>query len=234
MRLFAAAVTAVALALAGSASAQGNPTLFATVGPGFSIRVADGAGNRITRLPPGRYTVVVKDQASEHNFHLSGPGVDMATDVDATGTFMWTVAFQQGTYHFQCDPHFTTMKGDIAVEAGAPGPVATTTTTTTTPGPAPSPPAPVRRLSATVVATAVSLKTSTGARVTRLKAGPVVIGVSDLSARHNFHLLGPGVNRTTTRGGKLKTSWRLTLRRGTYVYRSDAAPTRLRGTFRVT
>ena len=33
-----------ALALAGSAGAQ-NPTLFGTVGPGFSIQIADGAGN---------------------------------------------------------------------------------------------------------------------------------------------------------------------------------------------
>jgi len=232
MRLLAAATAVAALALAGSASAQ-DPTLFATVGPGFSIRVADAAGNRIMRIPPGTYTVVVKDQASEHNFHLSGPGVDMATDVDATGTFTWTVAFQQGTYHYQCDPHFTTMKGDIAVEAGAPGPV-TTTTSTTTPTPEPKPPAPVRRLSGTVGATAISLKTSSGARAFRLKAGAVLIGVSDLSTRHNFHLVGPGVNRTTSRAGKLKTSWRLTLRRGTYVYRSDAAPTRLRGTFKVT
>ena len=51
---------AAALVLAGSAGAQ-NPTLFATVGPGFSIRVVDGAGNRVTRVPPGTYTVGVKD-----------------------------------------------------------------------------------------------------------------------------------------------------------------------------
>src|SRR5581483_9729323 len=173
MRLLAAATVAAALTLAGSASAD-TPTLFATVGPGFTIRVADGGGNRITRLPPGTYTVVVKDQATEHNFHLSGPGVDMATDVEATGTSTWTVSFQQGTYHYQCDPHFTVMKGDIAVEAGAPAP-----TSTTTPTPAPAP--PVRRLAATVGASAIALKSSSGARVTRLKAGPVVIRVSDLS-----------------------------------------------------
>jgi hypothetical protein len=232
MRLLAAAAAvAAALALGGGASAQ-SPTLFATVGPGFSIRVADVAGNRITRIPPGTYTVVVNDRASEHNFHLSGPGVDMATDVDATGTFTWTVELQQGTYHYQCDPHFTTMKGDIAVEAGAPGPVTTTTTSTSTPMPRPAP--PPRRLSATVGATSISLRSPSGARVTRLKAGPVVIGVLDLSTRHNFHLVGPGVNRATSRGARLKTTWRLMLRRGTYVYRSDAAPTRLRGTFEVT
>jgi hypothetical protein len=41
------------------------------------------------------------------------------------------------------------------------------------------------------------------------------------------------VNRMTSRAGKVKVSWRLTLRRGLYVYRSDASP-RLRGSFRAT
>jgi hypothetical protein len=235
MRLLVGVTILVALVFAGGSSAQANPTLFATVGPGFSIRVADGAGSRITRIPPGTYTVVVKDQASEHNFHLTGPGIDQSTDVEATGTFTWTVTFQAGTYHFQCDPHFTTMKGDIAVEAGAPLPApapTTTTTNTTTSTTTQTPPAPVRRLAAAVGRT-ISLKTLSGAKVSRLKPGGVVIGVSDVSATHNFHLLGPGVNRTTPRGGKVKTVWRLTLKRGTYVYRSDAAPLKLRGTFRV-
>jgi hypothetical protein len=238
MRLLAGLTLFAALAFAGGSSAQANPTLLATVGPGFSIRVADGAGNRVTQIPPGTYTVIVKDLASEHNFHLTGPGVDMTTDVDATGTFMWTVTFGAGTYHYQCDPHFTIMKGDIAVQAGAPlpapGPATTTettTTTTTTTSPPPPPPA-VRRLTATI-STSISLKTSSGAKVLRLKPGAVVIGVSDVSATHNFHLIGPGVNRMTPRGGKVKVVWRLTLRRGTYVYRSDAAPLKLRGTFRV-
>jgi hypothetical protein len=237
MRALLLITVVAALSLAGSASGQ-NPTLFATVGPGFSIRVADGAGNRITRLPPGTYTVVVADQAAEHNFHLTGPGVDMSTDVEATGTFTWTVTLQAGTYHYQCDPHLSTMKGDIAVEAGAPlptpGTTTTTTTTTTPPPPAPTPkPAPARRLTAAVTATTISLKTLAGRKLTALKAGRVVIGVSDVSAKNNFHLTGPGVNRTTPRGGKVKTVWRLTLRLGLYVYRSDANP-RLRGSFRAT
>ena len=223
-----------ALVLAGSASAQ-NPTLFATVGPGFSIRVADGAGNRVTSIPPGTYTVRVSDLATEHNFHLTGPGgFDMTTTVEGTGTTDWTVNFQAGTYHYQCDPHFTQMKGDITVEAGAPlpQPATTTTTTTTTSAPPAPAPKPVRRLVGTVTGSAISLKTLAGRKVVTLKAGPVVIAVSDLSARHNFHLSGPGVNRRTTQGGKLKVLWRLTLRRGLYVFRSDAKP-QLRGSFRV-
>jgi hypothetical protein len=233
MRLLAALTIFAALALAGSASAD-NPTLFGTVGPGFSITVKDGAGNRITSMPPGTYSIVVSDLSAAHNFHLSGPGgVDMATSVEGTGTVTWTVTFVEGTYHYQCDPHFTQMRGDITVAAGAPLPQpAPPTTTTTTTTSTPPPPPPVTRLAAVVGARAISLKTLSGAKVARLKAGPVVIGVSDLSSQQNFHLTGPGVNRMTTRGGKVKVSWRLTLRRGTYVYRSDAAPLRLRGMFR--
>jgi hypothetical protein len=69
--------------------------------------------------------------------------------------------------------------------------------------------------------------------VTALKAGPAVLTVRDRSAKDNFHLTGPGVNRSTSRAGTPTLTWRLTLRRGLYVYRSDASP-RLRGSFRVT
>ncbi len=234
MRLAGVTVVLVLALGASSASAQGNATLFATVGPGFSIRVADGAGNRITRIPPGTYTVVVKDQAAEHNFHLSGAGVDMSTDVEAAGTFTWTVTFQAGTYHYQCDPHFTTMKGDIAVETGAPlpAPATTTTTTTTTPTPTPAPATRAVALSGSVGPGATIALRRGAAKLVALKAGRVVLTVRDRSTRDNFHLTGPGVNRTTSKAGRTTVVWRLTLRRGLYTYRSDATPP-LRGSFRV-
>jgi len=61
-------------------------------------------------------------------------------------------------------------------------------------------------------------------RVASIKAGAVVIRVSDRSATDNFHLIGPGVNRSTTRLGKTTATWRLNLKRGLYAYRSDATP----------
>jgi hypothetical protein len=226
-----------ALALAGSAGAQ-SPTLFGTVGPGFSIRVVDGAGNRVTRIPPGTYTVKVSDLATEHNFHLSGPGgFDMTTTVEGTGDATWTVNFQVGTYHYQCDPHLTQMKGDISVEEGAPlpagAPPTTTTTTTTTPPPPPSPAPAVRKLLGSVgPGNTITLRFN-GRKVTTLKAGRVVVTINDRSAKHNFRLKGLGVNRGTSKLGRGVTTWRLTLKRGLYVYSSDATPS-LRGAFRVT
>jgi hypothetical protein len=226
-----------ALALAGSAGAQ-NPTLFGTVGPGFSIRVVDGAGNRVTRIPPGTYTVQVNDLAAEHNFHLSGPaGFDMSTTVEGTGSATWTVTFQEGTYHYQCDPHFNTMKGDITVENGAPlpapAPPPPTTTTTSTPPPPAPPPRPVRKLTGSVGPGATISLRFNGRKVTTLKAGLVSITIADRSAKDNFRLKGLGVNRGTSKLGRGAATWRVTLKRGLYVYSSDATPT-LRGAFRVT
>jgi plastocyanin len=213
--LLAAAV--LLSAFSGAAGAQ-SPTLTATVGPGFQIRLADGTGNAVTHIDPGTYTIQVEDKAAIHNFHLTGPGVDQATDIEQTGSFVWTVTFVDGRYHYQCDAHPTTMKGDFTVGT-APA------TTTTTPAPKPI------SLGARVGPGPTIAVTRAGARLKTLAAGPVVVVVRDRSAKDNFHLAGPGVNRVTSRPGKSTVTWRLTLKRGLYTYRSDATPS-LRGSFR--
>ena len=219
MRVLLLAAVALLTVFAGGAGAQ-SPTLFATVGPGFSIRLADAAGNTVTQLDPGTYTIQVDDRASIHNFHLTGPGVDQATDIEQTGTFTWTVTFAAGRYHYQCDAHPTTMKGDFAVGAAAPPPA-----TTTNRGPKPV------ALSGRVGPGPTIAVTRGGVRVKTVAAGPAVLVVSDRSAKDNFHLSGPGVNRASSRAGVSTATWRLTLKRGLYRYRSDATP-RLRGSFR--
>jgi hypothetical protein len=63
-------------------------------------------------IPPGTYTIRVVDDTDEHNFHLSGPGVDQATSVGGAASPTWTVTFQPGAeYRFQCDTHFDFMFG---------------------------------------------------------------------------------------------------------------------------
>jgi hypothetical protein len=214
------------LGAAGGAGAQGQ-TLTGVVGPGFTIRLTDSTGAPVKSLAPGTYTIQVQDLSDQHNFHLTGPGVDEATEVETTGTVSWTVTFADGTYHYQCDPHHTTMFGNFTVGA-APPPAAPKP-------PAPKPPAvgPVQLAGSVGPGKRIAL-TRTGAklRVASLKTGAVAIRVSDRSATDNFHLVGPGVNRATTRLGKATVTWRLTLKRGLYTYRSDATPA-LRGTVRV-
>jgi plastocyanin len=98
----------------GTGGATGT-TLDGSVGPGFDISLKDASGNDVATLTPGTYTIDVNDQADIHNFHLTGPGVDEATDVSGTGTTTWTVTLQDGTYKFQCDPHASSMNGSFEV-----------------------------------------------------------------------------------------------------------------------
>ena len=62
-------------------------------------------------------------------------------------------------------------------------------------------------------------------------AGPET-GVRDLTKKDNFHLTGPGVNKKTGVAFMGTVTWTLTLKDGTYSYRSDAHPA-LRGSLRV-
>lgn len=89
-------------------------TLNGTVGPGFTITLTQN-GQPVTSLKAGTYKIVVDDKASIHDFHLTGPGVDEATEVSGTGTTTWTVTLQPGDYSFVCDPHASTMNGSFTV-----------------------------------------------------------------------------------------------------------------------
>ena len=94
-----------------SASAGGGATLNGSVGPGFDISL-DGTDG----ITAGDYTLVVNDQSSAHNFHLTGPGgVDVSTDVSAEGEKTFDVTLVPGEYKFQCDPHASSMNGTFTV-----------------------------------------------------------------------------------------------------------------------
>jgi plastocyanin len=88
-------------------------TLIATVGPAATISLRTRAGRRVTRLPAGRYRIVVRDRSAMHNFHLIGPRVNQKTGVAFRGTKTWTVTLRRGLYRFRCDPHARQMKGSF-------------------------------------------------------------------------------------------------------------------------
>lgn len=92
--------------------------LRASVGPGFEISLQTEAGEDVSTLAPGEYTIDVDDKSSAHNFHLTGSGVDEDSGVTEIGSSTWTVTLEEGSYHFQCDPHASTMNGDFEVTAG--------------------------------------------------------------------------------------------------------------------
>ncbi len=68
--------------------------------------------------------------------------------------------------------------------------------------------------------------------VKTLTAGTDTVVVSDRSAKQNFHLKGPGVDRKTGVAKAGRVIWTVTFKPGTYTYFSDANP-KLKGTFKV-
>lgn len=99
-----------------SGATAGGSLLEGTVGPGFEIKLTRG-GTPVTALAPGTYTLNVDDRSAIHDFHLSGPGVNVSTGVSFTGKKSFTVALVDGAYHFQCDPHSSSMNGNLTVSA---------------------------------------------------------------------------------------------------------------------
>jgi plastocyanin len=71
-------------------------------------------------------------------------------------------------------------------------------------------------------------------KVTSLKAGKYKIVIQDKSDIHNFHLIGPGVNKKTGVGPQGKFTWTVTLKKGTYRYICDPHATIMKGSFKVT
>ena len=220
--LLAAGTALAALASPGIALAQTK--LIGTVADPGTITLRTEAGAEVTDVPAGTYTIEVRDQSINHNFHLSGPGVDQRTDVETIQTQTWTVTLQdRARYTFVCDPHNTVMRGSFTTGGGPPTP----------------PPPPTTRpptLTATVGPGAtISLRTSRGARVTRLKAGRYRIVVRDRSTMHNFHLSEPGVNQRTTVHVRGSMTWTVTCRKGrTYRFVCDPHARRMKGSFRAT
>jgi plastocyanin len=75
--------------------------------------------------------------------------------------------------------------------------------------------------------------TQGGKKVTKLKAGTYVFKIADKSTIHNFHLTGPGVNKKTSVGTQGTTTWKLTLKKGTYKYVCDPHASFMKGSFTV-
>ena len=113
--LAATGIAALAAALFGAAGAGAAvPKLVASVSDPLNISLTKG-GVKVTKLKAGKYTIVVQDKASDHNFRLTGPGVNKATTVSGKGTTTWTVTLKKGTYTYVCDPHKAFMKGSFTV-----------------------------------------------------------------------------------------------------------------------
>ena len=197
-----AACAALVLVPGGAGAPVQAAKLVGTVGPGFSITLADADGRLVTQLDPGTYEITVRDLSEEHNFRLFGPGVEQFTQVETTGNVTWTVTFQEGRYTVWCDPHSTQMVQRFTVGNPPPDPT-----------PKPTPPA-TPKLLATVGPKARSRCAARAAGAASIKAGTYSIVVRDRAKAYNFHLVGKGVNRKSSVAGLGTTTWKVKLAKG--------------------
>jgi hypothetical protein len=197
------ALAVVALLGAAGAARADNPALSGSVGldDAFVISLVDASGARVTHLDPGTYTLTVADHSDFHNFHLTGPGVDVSTTPEFVGTQTFTITLSDGTYAYQCDPHSSRMHGTFTVG------VVTT----------PPPPVAPQRAEVSVGSTAVSFPRG-------LKAGPVRLVVHDRSRADGYLLRGPGVAKSTAARFTGTVTWSVTLRAGSYTVGSAKRP----------
>ena len=208
----------VALSLPSSVAGADNPVLEGTVGTNdaFVISLVDASGAHATHLDPGTYTIVVHDRSAEHNFHLTGPGVNQATDVEGIGDETWTVTLTDGIYRYQCDPHSGIMNGRFAVGSAQLPPPTATLTGRVGPG------------------RTISVRRDDGSKATILNGVTSIrLTVSDRSKTDNFHLTGIGVNKATGVRFRGRVTWNLNVSTGVYRFRSDRHKS-LRGSFSVT
>jgi hypothetical protein len=111
LRIALVGAALVALVVPSVAAAR----LYGRVGPSTAISLKRANGTLVTHLSPGSRTIVVRDRVSNHNFHLTGPGVDRRTGVAFVGRRVWTVQLSSGTYTYLCDVHPSTMRRTFTV-----------------------------------------------------------------------------------------------------------------------
>ena len=195
------ALALLTLAFLPAGSANGDVTqLVGTVGPGFTIDLADADGKHVDVLVEGRYELLVHDLSDVHNFVLGSKTTGArpaSTEVEFVGDQTFTIDLTAGQYAYACSPHFQVMNGSLRVLAATPPVVETKT------------------LSAKVDARSLSLSAK------RVTAGRYRLTVVDRSKSRNFHLVGPGANRRTGKAFTGRVVWTLQLGAGTYRFGSD-------------
>jgi len=101
-------------------SAQAStPRLIGTVGPGYTITLKKGAA-KVKTLKAGKYTFVITDKASIHNFTIErekgGPKIEKAlTGTSFQGKKTVTVTLKKGSWKFYCSIHEPQMFGFFKV-----------------------------------------------------------------------------------------------------------------------
>ena len=111
--LFAVALAAAAFLVSAQAS---TPKLTGTVGPGYTITLKKGT-TKVKTLKAGKYTFVITDKASIHNFTVKGPGISNRTITGTAfvGTKTALLTLKPGKYTLYCTVHPTMVRTTLTV-----------------------------------------------------------------------------------------------------------------------
>jgi len=113
--LAAAAIAAVVFLVPAQAS---TPKLVGTVGPGYTITLKRGA-TKVKTLKAGKYTFVISDKASIHNFTVEqqtgGKFEKTLTGTSFQGKKTVTVTLKKGKWKYYCSIHESQMFGFFTV-----------------------------------------------------------------------------------------------------------------------
>jgi hypothetical protein len=130
------AATVVARFATTNAHADVLAVLQGSVGPDFAIALKNPDGSVVSHLDAGPYEIQVNDQATNHNYHLEGPGVSMATGIPDIQTADWMVSLGDGLYTYHCDQHLgLTANFAVGTASLAPPPAPVSVVLTPTPLP---------------------------------------------------------------------------------------------------
>jgi plastocyanin len=176
--------------------------LHAVTGTDFAISLVARDFAPLGKVAAGTYTIDVDDRSPDHNFRVSGPGVNVSTTLAEVGRKSFTVTLKPGSYSFLCDPHTLTMFATFTVPSSA---------------------VAARPLAARVSSGGKVRLTAAGRAVRSLQAGTYVVTVRDESRVLGFRLVGPGVRKATGARFRGTASWRVRLKTGTYRYGAGTA-----------
>jgi plastocyanin len=113
--LVAGLVAAIALGTWSTAGAA-TSALKGSVGPSETISLRTAGGKKVSMVSRGTYRLTVTDRSDEHNFYVSGPGLnEQITGIGFTGTKTVTLKLRPGKYAFVCTPHSDDMRGGFTV-----------------------------------------------------------------------------------------------------------------------
>jgi hypothetical protein len=86
----------------------------------WSIWLVPPGGDNVTTLPPRTYVIDVSDSSNDHNYHLRGPGVDIATSIRREEYTVWTLTLAPGAYEYFSDSQPREIHGTFTVSESAP------------------------------------------------------------------------------------------------------------------